>query len=43
MINNQANENGLRDKDIDFLLRCFENIPAIEKVIFYKSISKDKS
>jgi predicted nucleotidyltransferase len=37
MITYQTNEYGLRDKDMEFMLRLYESMPAIEKVILYGS------
>ncbi|MEI6815274.1 MAG: nucleotidyltransferase domain-containing protein [Bacteroidota bacterium] len=37
MITYQTNEYGLRQKDMDFMLRLYEAIPTIEKVILYGS------
>ena len=37
MINIQTNEYGLREKDMDFLLRIYTSFPAVKKVILYGS------
>jgi predicted nucleotidyltransferase len=37
MITYTTNEYGLRQKDMDYMLRLFDSIPAIEKVILYGS------
>jgi|ERR1039458_3614947 predicted nucleotidyltransferase len=37
MITYEINKFGLREKDMDFMLRIFESIPTIEKVILYGS------
>ena len=37
MINIQTNEYGLREKDMDFLLRIYTSFPAVNKVILYGS------
>ena len=37
MITYTTNQFGLRQKDVDFMLRLFEGIPAIEKVLLFGS------
>ncbi len=37
MITYTTNQFGLRDKDMDYMLRLFESIPSVEKVILYGS------
>ena len=37
MITYSVNNYGLRQKDMDYMFRIFDNIPGIEKVILYGS------